>query len=110
MDGRQKTTAMHCSELAQIRRSRVRIPTAAIHYSAVSNGSANMKVFILKQFHRYMSGIAVGKLVSEWAIDAPDLSTAIFVGEERLLTDFKPPDDFAVLFDEDGKVAWNSEI
>jgi hypothetical protein len=68
-----------------------------------------MATFILKQYHRFMPGIGVGKHVAEWAVEAPDLPTALFVSEERLLTEFNPPDDFALLWDEGGKLVWNSD-
>jgi hypothetical protein len=67
-----------------------------------------MAIYILKQYHRYMPGMGVGKQVSEWAVEAPDLDTAVFVAEERLLLDFTPPRDFALMWDENGKSVWKS--
>ena len=58
--------------------------------------------YILKRYHRSIPAVSAGLLVAEWAIEAATVNDAVSISEKQLLSDFKLPDDFAVLWDENG--------
>ena len=66
-----------------------------------------MSVYTLKQYNRpSYPGRTVGVLTYEWSFEATDLNAAVKAAKEEYLEGFQPPNDFAVMLDENGKVVW----
>jgi hypothetical protein len=42
-------------------------------------------------------------MVCDWSFEAPDMEAAIKLAKDNLLTDYHPPEDIAVLWDDAGK-------
>jgi hypothetical protein len=66
-----------------------------------------MPRYILKHYHRESRSSTVGRLVGEWSIDAANVAAAVAVSEKELLIDFRLPEDFATMWDENGKHVWH---
>jgi hypothetical protein len=67
-----------------------------------------MPSYVLKQYNRpnYPTR-SVGVMVHDWSFEAPDLEAAIKLAKDNLLTDYHPPEDFAVLWDDTGERVWD---
>jgi hypothetical protein len=68
-----------------------------------------MTIYVLKRYQRNRAGISAGIKIEEWAIEAADLIDAK-VTARKILTDYRPPGIFVVMWDEIGKLVWQEGI
>ena len=66
-----------------------------------------MPFYTLKRYNREVPDESAGKLFAEWAVKAHDVEAAVAISH-KLLAAFRPPEDFAILWDESGKPVWET--
>ena len=68
-----------------------------------------MMRYTLKQYNRDVPVVGAGKHIAEWTIEATTVDEAISIAH-HLLNEFRPPEGFAILWDEMGKTVWETGV
>ena len=66
-----------------------------------------MPYYNLKLYRRLEPGNTLLTILGDWIVSAKDDETAK-TEANKVLTDFKPDDDYAMLLNDNGKMVWES--